>query len=329
MFGSIKEILDKCESDGREFWRVILEDDMSDRNVDENESAQKMRELWDAMYQAAKGYDGSIKSASGLSGGDGKKMEEYIKTHECLCGDFMGKVITEALKMGESNACMKRIVAAPTAGACGVMPAILVPYYERMILQNINVEDNAKNDITTDYGDNKSNNITTDNAEQKDKDTKAKKEADEKIIKALYVAAGIGEVIARRASISGARGGCQAEIGSASAMAAGALTYLQGGNEQQIADSVAMALKNLLGLVCDPVAGLVEVPCVKRNVVGAVNAVSSSQMASAGIKSRIPVDEVIDAMAYVGDKMDESLKETGVGGLAGTVSGKEIAGRVL
>ena len=288
-----------------------------------------MRELWDAMYQAAKGYDGSIKSASGLSGGDGKKMEEYIKTHECLCGEFMGKVITEALKMGESNACMKRIVAAPTAGACGVMPAILVPYYERMILQNINVEDNAKNNITTDYGDNKSNNITTDNAEQKDKDTKAKKEADEKIIKALYVAAGIGEVIARRASISGARGGCQAEIGSASAMAAGALTYLQGGNEQQIADSVAMALKNLLGLVCDPVAGLVEVPCVKRNVVGAVNAVSSSQMASAGIKSRIPVDEVIDAMAYVGDKMDESLKETGVGGLAGTVSGKEIAGRVL
>lgn len=329
MFGSIKEILDKCESEGREFWRVILEDDMSDRNVDENESAQKMRELWDAMYQAAKGYDGSIKSASGLSGGDGKKMEEYIKTHECLCGDFMGKVITEALKMGESNACMKRIVAAPTAGACGVMPAILVPYYERMILQNINVEDNAKNNITTDYGDNKSNNITTDNAEQKDKDTKAKKEADEKIIKALYVAAGIGEVIARRASISGARGGCQAEIGSASAMAAGALTYLQGGNEQQIADSVAMALKNLLGLVCDPVAGLVEVPCVKRNVVGAVNTVSSSQMASAGIKSRIPVDEVIDAMAYVGDKMDESLKETGVGGLAGTVSGKEIAGRVL
>lgn len=329
MFGSIKEILDKCESDGREFWRVILEDDMSDRNVDENESAQKMRELWDAMYQAAKGYDGSIKSASGLSGGDGKKMEEYIKTHECLCGEFMGKVITEALKMGESNACMKRIVAAPTAGACGVMPAILVPYYERMILQNINVEDNAKNNITTDYGDNKSNNITTDNAEQKDKDTKAKKEADEKIIKALYVAAGIGEVIARRASISGARGGCQAEIGSASAMAAGALTYLQGGNEQQIADSVAMALKNLLGLVCDPVAGLVEVPCVKRNVVGAVNAVSSSQMASAGIKSRILVDEVIDAMAYVGDKMDESLKETGVGGLAGTVSGKEIAGRVL
>ncbi len=329
MFGSIKEILDKCESDGREFWRVILEDDMADRNVDENESAGKMRELWDAMYQAAKGYDGSIKSASGLSGGDGKKMEEYIKTHECLCGDFMGKVITEALKMGESNACMKRIVAAPTAGACGVMPAILVPYYERMISQNINVEDNAKNNITTDYGDNKSNNITTDNAEQKDKDTKAKKEADEKIIKALYVAAGIGEVIARRASISGARGGCQAEIGSASAMAAGALTYLQGGNEQQIADSVAMALKNLLGLVCDPVAGLVEVPCVKRNVVGAVNAVSSSQMASAGIKSRIPVDEVIDAMAYVGDKMDESLKETGVGGLAGTVSGKEVAGRVL
>ena len=329
MFGSIKEILDKCESDGREFWRVILEDDMSDRNVDENESAQKMRELWDAMYQAAKGYDGSIKSASGLSGGDGKKMEEYIKTHECLCGDFMGKVITEALKMGESNACMKRIVAAPTAGACGVMPAILVPYYERMILQNINVEDNAENNITTDYGDNKSNNITTDNAEQKDKDTKAKKEADEKIIKALYVAAGIGEVIARRASISGARGGCQAEIGSASAMSARALTYLHGGHETQIINSASMALKNLLGLVCDPVAGLVEVPCIKRNVGGAVNAVSCSQMALAGIESRVPADEVIDAMAYVGDKMDETLRETGIGGLAGTPFGKKVADEIL
>ena len=316
MFGSIKEILDKCESEGREFWRVILEDDMSDRNVDENESAQKMRELWDAMYQAAKGYDGSIKSASGLSGGDGKKMEEYIKTHECLCGEFMGKVITEALKMGESNACMKRIVAAPTAGACGVMPAILVPYYERMILQNINVEDNAKNNITTDYGDNKSNNITTDNAEQKDKDTKAKKEADEKIIKALYVAAGIGEVIARRASISGARGGCQAEIGSASAMAAGALTYLQGGNEQQIADSVAMALKNLLGLVCDPVGGLVEYPCQNRNAAGVANALVAAEMALAGITQLIPLDEMITIMYTVGKKLPAELRETALGGCA-------------
>lgn len=294
MFNSLKEIMDRCESEKKEFWQIILEDDMTDRNVDEKSSMIKMKELWDAMYHASVNYDGDIRSSSGLSGGDGKKMEEYIKTHECLCGEFIGKVMAEAIKMGESNACMKRIVAAPTAGACGVLPAILVPYYERMI-----------------------------------KSGNTQKETEDKIIKALYVAAGIGQVIALRASISGAKGGCQAEIGSASAMAAGALTYLQGGDEKKIVDSAAMALKNMLGLVCDPVAGLVEVPCVKRNVAGAVNAVSSSQMASAGIESRIPADEVIDAMAYVGDKMDESLRETGIGGLAGTPSGKHIAEKVL
>lgn len=294
MFNSLKEIMDRCESEKKEFWQIILEDDMTDRNVDEKSSMIKMKELWDAMYHASVNYDGDIRSSSGLSGGDGKKMEEYIKTHECLCGEFIGKVMAEAIKMGESNACMKRIVAAPTAGACGVLPAILVPYYERMI-----------------------------------KNGNTQKETEDKIIKTLYVAAGIGQVIALRASISGAKGGCQAEIGSASAMAAGALTYLQGGDEKKIVDSAAMALKNMLGLVCDPVAGLVEVPCVKRNVAGAVNAVSSSQMASAGIESRIPADEVIDAMAYVGDKMGESLRETGIGGLAGTPSGKHIAEKVL
>ena len=307
MFNSLREIMDKCEHENKEFWQIILEDDMTDRNVDKKESVAKMKELWEAMYHASVNYDGSIRSSSGLSGGDGDKMEQYIKTQECLCGEFTGKVIVEALKMGESNACMKRIVAAPTAGACGVLPAILVPYYERMIKGDISDTQNARNE----------------------NDESAKKEAEDQIIKALYIAAGIGQVIALRASISGAKGGCQAEIGSASAMAAGALTYLQGGNEKKIVNSAAMALKNMLGLVCDPVAGLVEVPCVKRNVAGAVNAVASSQMASAGIESRIPADEVIDAMAYVGDKMDESLRETGIGGLAGTPSGKEIARQVL
>lgn len=289
MFASLNEIVVKCQKENKEFWRVILEDDIAERNVTEKESFEKMGEMWDAMYHAALNYDGDIKSASSLSGGDGKKMEEFIRSHECLCGEFVGKVITQALKMGESNACMKRIVAAPTAGACGVMPALLVPYYEKL-----------------------------------KKDTSDETAARNSIIKSLYVAAGIGQVIASRASISGAQGGCQAEIGSASAMAAGSLTYLLGGNEQQIVHSLAMALKNLLGLVCDPVAGLVEVPCIKRNVVGAVNALSSSQMALAGIESKIPPDEVIDAMAYVGDKMDISLKETGIGGLAGTDTAKKI-----
>ena len=141
----------------------------------------------------------------------------------------------------------------------------------------------------------------------------------------MFVAAGIGGVIANRAFLAGASGGCQAEIGSASAMAAGALTYLEGGNDSQICHSAAMALKNLLGLVCDPVAGLVEVPCVKRNVIGTVNAMSAADMAMAGITSRIPPDQVMDAMKEVGDKMDASLRETALGGLAHTEEGMKIA----
>lgn len=283
MFSSLAEIVEKCEKEQLEFWEAILQDDMQERRVSHSDSYQKMTDTWDAMLLAAANYDGKMKSASGLIGGDGAKMEAYCREHETLCGDFLGQVIAGALQMGESNACMKRIVAAPTAGACGVMPAILVPYFKRL---------------------------------RKDPDP---------IIRALYVAAGIGQVIALRASISGAQGGCQAEIGSASSMAAGALVYLEGGNQHQIVHAAAMALKNLLGLVCDPVAGLVEVPCVKRNVIGAVNAVSSAEMALAGIESRIPPDQVIDAMREVGDKMDVSLRETALGGLASTERGKEVA----
>ena len=150
----------------------------------------------------------------------------------------------------------------------------------------------------------------------------------EKILQALYIAAGFGQVTALRASVAGAEGGCQAEIGTASAMAAAALTHILGGTAQQCADAYAIALGNLLGLVCDPVAGLVEVPCVKRNVIGAVNAVSAANMAVAGITSRIPVDEVIDAMGEVGDALPASLRETGLGGLAATPTGVKIAQRL-
>ncbi len=145
------------------------------------------------------------------------------------------------------------------------------------------------------------------------------------MIEAMFVAAGIGQVIATRSSISGARGGCQAEIGSASSMAAGALCYLRGGDVNAVMHAAAMALKSLLGLVCDPVAGLVEVPCVKRNVIGAVNAITSAELALAGITSKIPPDQVIDAMKEIGDKIDVSLKETALGGLANTPFAVEFA----
>ena len=154
---------------------------------------------------------------------------------------------------------------------------------------------------------------------------KLEKCPEDEIVKALFVAAGIGQIIASRASIAGAQGGCQAEIGSASAMTAGALVFLRGGSLQQIYEATALALKGLLGLVCDPVAGLVEVPCVKRNVIGAVNAVSCSDMAMAGITSFIPVDQVIDAMDEIGRNMPCQYKETSQGGLAVTPAGKSVA----
>ena len=285
-FGSLSEILHICKEEQMPFWKAVLRDDMNERNVSEEESLEQMHRLWEAMQQAAASYDKKLKSQSSLVGGDGGKMQEYLENGDTLCGPFMGKVIAGALQMGESNACMKRIVAAPTAGACGVLPAVLVPYFLE------------------------------------------KKATQQQVVEALYVAAGIGQVIALRAFIAGASGGCQAEIGSASAMAAGAMVHLCGGSPDQIAQASAMALKNMLGLVCDPVAGLVEVPCVKRNVVGAVNALASADMALAGIASRIPPDQVIDAMREVGERMPAEVRETGEGGLAATTEGKEIAARL-
>lgn len=290
-FQSFVEITQKCEKEKKEFWQIILADDVSERNVSMEESMGQMRATWDAMLLAYATYESDRMSASRLTGGDGGKMEKYIAENgkESLCGEYIGKCIATALQMGESNACMKRIVAAPTAGACGVLPAVLVPFFQKKYCE-------MKGDSLV-----------------------------EEILKAMYTAAGIGQIIASRAYISGASGGCQAEIGSASAMAAGALVCLNGGDCGQIAHAAAMAMKNLLGLVCDPVAGLVEVPCVKRNVIGAVNALACADMAMAGIVSRIPPDQVIDAMKEIGDKMDVSLKETAGGGLAQTPAGLDAA----
>ena len=281
-FEALSQILAICQKESIDFAAAVLREDMRDRLVDREASIRQMTAMWESMCDASDSYDVSRKSNSGLVGGAGGVMAEYVAAGNTLCGDAMGRVIAQALQMGESNACMKRIVAAPTAGACGVLPAVLIPLF--------------RDDPNT--------------------------------IRALFVAAGIGQVIATRASIAGASGGCQAEIGSASAMAAGALVYLRGGSCEQILAAVAMSLKNLLGLVCDPVSGLVEVPCVKRNVIGAVNAMSAADMALAGIQSMIPADQVIDAMKEVGDLMDVSLRETGRGGLAATRRGVEIRERL-
>jgi L-serine dehydratase len=282
---SLKEIEKYCAAHNCEFWQAVLDGDVAERETTEEASRRKMGIAWEAMISASADYNPENFSASGLVGDDGEKMRIHTESGNSIMDGFVGEVMMEALKMGECNACMKRIVAAPTAGACGVLPSILLPLNRRGVEQD-------------------------------------------KIINAMYVAAGIGQVIAERAYIAGASGGCQAEIGTAAAMTAGAMVYLKGGNTHMIIDSVAMALKNMLGLVCDPVAGLVEVPCVKRNVAGAMTALSCADMALAGITSRIPADEVIDAMKEVGDKMHPDFKETARGGVANTPTGRDIAERM-
>lgn len=281
-FKSLSEIVEKAKTAKKEFWQIIIKDDMKEQGTSFEVSFAKMKDMYLAMKNADKNYDPALRSASGLSGGDGAKLEEFKKQKNRLLDDFMTEVMEKAVKMGESNACMKRIVAAPTAGSCGIIPAVLLTYEKQC-----NV-------------------------------------SEEKIVQALFVAAGIGEVIAQNACISGAQGGCQAEIGSSSAMAAGALTSLDGGTNDDILNSVALALKSMLGLTCDPVAGLVEVPCIKRNVSGAVNAVVASQMTKAGVKSAIPADEVIDSMGRIGKLIPACLRETGEDGLAATPTGLTI-----
>lgn len=283
---SMKEIFDTMQARDLPFWEVILQADMEDRQVSRSQSMAKMLTIWQAMSDAADNYSGRRRSVSGLVGGDGMKMRQYTLRGKAMTGGYVSEVIAEALGMAESNACMCRIVAAPTAGSCGVLPAVMLPLCKH--------EDLSQHQI----------------------------------LEALYVASGIGAVIANKASIAGASGGCQAEIGTASAMAAGALVALRGGSGEQIGHAVAMALKNLMGLVCDPVAGLVEVPCVKRNVIGAVNAVSCADMALAGIESRIPVDEVIEAMGEVGRRMPVEFRETALGGLAATPTGQAVKARM-
>ena len=283
---SMREIFDRIEREGIPFWQVVRDTDTEERQVTAVASWEKMLAAWRAMLASVEDYQGRRRSVSGLVGGDGARMRAYAAAGDTLCGPYLREVIATALCVGESNACMRKIVAAPTAGACGVLPAVLVPLYQ------------------------------------------AGRAAEEDIVRALYVSAGIGAVVAFRACIAGASGGCQAEIGTASAMAAGALTALRGGGPGQIGHAVAMALKNLLGLVCDPIAGLVEVPCVKRNVVGAVNAVSCADMALAGVESRVPVDQVIDCMGDVGRRLPVEFRETALGGLAVTPFGQAVKERM-
>uniref|UniRef100_UPI004055E68D L-serine ammonia-lyase, iron-sulfur-dependent, subunit alpha n=1 Tax=Agathobacter sp. TaxID=2021311 RepID=UPI004055E68D len=286
MYKSLEELIAAEKEKNIPLWKCAMQKDCLELDITEEEAFEKMKQMYLVMKESDAAYQADLMSRSGLVGGDGQRIHDARMAGKLICGDFIGRVIERAVKMGESNACMKRIVAAPTAGSCGVIPAVFITVQEEFGF------------------------------------------TDEQMTEALFVAAGIGGVIAHRAFLAGAAGGCQAEVGSASSMAAGAIAYLKGADATGISHAAAIAMKNLLGLACDPVAGLVEVPCVKRNVIGAVNAMTSCDMVLAGVISKIPPDEVFDAMRAIGRSMPENIRETGTGGLAGTPTGVKMRERI-
>lgn len=287
-FQSMQDLISLAEQANVSIYSLIIEYEAEMSRRPREKVIEDMRRHWLVMSQSiAHGKINKQKSASGLVGENAGNLLTYIRD---FSGGYTGAAVLKtaayAVGVSEVNAVMGKIVACPTAGSCGILPAALYAGAERT------------------------------HAEE------------EQIINALFTAGGAGMILAQNASISGAEGGCQAECGSASAMAAAALVELAGGTPKQVGEGSALALKNTLGLTCDPVAGLVEVPCVKRNGFYAVQAMLAADMALAGIESVIPVDEVIAAMRQIGLLLPKSLKETSEAGLADTPTAREIEKRL-
>lgn len=282
------ELMDECSKKNISIWEYTIEYESDESCISEDKVFERMKKNFNVMMEAAEyGLNNKITSVSGLIGGDAFKLEEYIKCGHTLSGDFMAKAMARALSCSEVNAAMGKIVAAPTAGSCGILPAVIITAGEKL------------------------------------------KKSQEDMVKALFTASGIGILIAQNATLSGAEGGCQAECGSASAMGAAAVTEMMGGSPEMALNAAAIVIKNILGLVCDPIAGLVEVPCAKRNASGAVNALASADLSMAGIKSRIPFDDVVSAMYKVGRQLPCSLRETAEGGLAVTETGLKLKKQIM
>ncbi|TCL00045.1 L-serine dehydratase [Natranaerovirga hydrolytica] len=280
-FNTGKELLDLTQQVGN-IYEVILEYEAYTHHIKKDDVVKQLEKSWSIMQASIKtGLEKNRTEKGFMIGGEALKMQDRLKEKDTLCSHSLIKAISYGLSVMEVNACMGKIVACPTAGSSGVMPAILLNLKESM-------------DLT-----------------------------DEAIIKGLLVGSGIGIIIGKNATLSGAQGGCQAEVGSASAMAAAAAVEIMGGTPQMVLTASAIAIQNLLGLVCDPVAGLVEEPCQKRNAIGIANALISAEMALAGINNLIPFDEVVQAMREVADIMPMSLRETSEGGIAKTPTGKK------
>lgn len=278
-YSSIAELCRAAEQAGSTISQTALADQAEQMEQPADVLYQRMADSLGVMRDAVRaGMDPELRSTSGLTGGDAAKMARYAERGG-ITGTFLNRAVARAIAVSEYNAAMGKVVAAPTAGSCGILPGTIVSMLEEGL-------------------------------------------CDERAaVMALFTAGAIGMVIAQQASIAGAQGGCQAECGSASAMAAAALVELCGGTPAQSAHACAMAIKNQLGLVCDPVAGLVEIPCAKRNASGVANALLSADLVMAGIRSMIPFDEVVSAMYKVGRMLPEALRETAKGGVATTPTG--------
>ncbi|MEN2281929.1 L-serine ammonia-lyase, iron-sulfur-dependent, subunit alpha [Algoriphagus sp. SE2] len=285
LFESFKGWKSYCEENKVSLPDSVIEYEVEQKNAESNQIKAGILNAFQVMKDAVKtGLEEEMTSRSGMINNGAKKV--YNHPLAVLSPEFQ-KLIARALAAKEVNSCMGRVVAAPTAGASGILPGTLVT------LQEIHGV------------------------------------SDEKIVEGLLVSAGIALIIEEKASLAGAVGGCQAETGSAAAMAAGAMVYCLGGNTDQVFNAVAITIQCMLGLVCDPVAGLVEVPCVVRNASAASIAFSSTQIAISDVSSVIPVDECVEAMGEIGASMESRYKETAMGGLAATLTGQEISKRVL
>lgn len=282
MYTKGKDLLNLTKESNKKIWEIVLDFECERTGKSKEEVFEGMRNVLKVMIDSAnKGLNEEVNSISGLIGGNAKKAEDYRKG-KTISGDIINKAMARALSVSEVNASMGRIVAAPTAGSAGILPAVIITAAEVL----------EKNE--------------------------------DEMVKALFTASGIGQIIAKNATVSGAEGGCQAECGSAAAMAAAAVVEMAGGTPEQALHAASIAIQNILGLVCDPVAGLVEAPCYLRNSSGAVNALTSADLALAGVKSIIPFDEVVDAMYKVGKSLPFELRETALGGIASTPTGQKL-----
>lgn len=287
-YDSLADLVAAANQSNEPLSKIVLREQAEAAETTEDALYATMAKSLAVMRESVQeGLDPDKRSASGLTGGDAFKMMRAVEEGRNICGPIFGNAMTKALAVSQTNACMGKIVAAPTAGSCGILPSALLTIAE-------------------------SRNI-----------------GDHELVMALFTASAVGMVIANNASIAGAQGGCQAECGAASAMAAAALVEICGGTPAMCEHACAIALKNILGLVCDPVAGLVEIPCIKRNAAGVANAFVAAELALAGIESAIPADEVIIAMKKIGDAMSSTLKETAEGGLAVTPTGKKLCEKVF